>query len=112
VFNAQIEESGGAFVGSVQEPNLTRGGPSVLHAEIEGTRNGRTITFTKFYAEDAAFSFAIRYEGEADEALMRIDGRWTNPSWSGPFFMVRDDEGQAEEAAERAEVASSGSGQS
>lgn len=105
VFNAQIEESNGAFVGAIQEPNLTRAGPSVLRADIEGTRNGRTITFTKFYDEQAAFKLAIRYEGEADDALTRIDGRWINPSWSGPFFMVRDDEAEANETAERAEVA-------
>jgi hypothetical protein len=108
VFNAQIEETDGAFVGTIQEPNFTRPGPSVLRADIEGTRSGLTITFTKFYDAEAAFDFAIRYEGEADEALMRIDGMWINPDWTGPFFMVRDDEAQADEAVERAEVANEG----
>jgi hypothetical protein len=107
VFNAQIEESGGAFVGSTREPNTADPWlkARVLCADIEGVRSGLSITFTKFYDEDAALDFAIRYEGEADEALMRIDGIWINPEWSGPFFMVRDDEAQANEATERAEIA-------
>ena len=101
VFNAQIEERDGAFIGSVQEPNAHE--PelevSVLTADIEGTRNGLSIAFTKFYGAEAELDFAIRYEGEADEALTRIDGIWINPDWSGTFFMTRDDLGE-EEAVE------------
>lgn len=105
VFNAQIEESNGAFVGATQEPNTADPDldSSVLHADIEGVREGRTISFTKFYDEVASQGFAIRYEGEADEALTRIDGVWINPEWSGPFFMTRDDLGEEAEAEERAE---------
>lgn len=98
VFNAQIEERDGAFVGSLQEPNI--GEPelkvSVLTSEIEGTRSGLSITFTKFYGAEAELNFAIRYEGEADEGLTRIDGIWINPDWSGTFFMTRDDDGKEE----------------
>lgn len=110
VFSAQIEESSGAFVGTTQEPNLAdpQLDASVLRADIEGVREGRTITFTKFYDELASEGFAIRYEGEADEALTRIDGVWINPGWSGRFFMIRDDDGAA--AEQRAAVASTSSG--
>jgi hypothetical protein len=107
VFNAQIEESGGAFVGATQEPNdFLDTTDSVLHGEIDGVREGRSVTFTKFYNhghEGARHS--IRYEGAADENLMRVEGRWiVSSNWSGTFFMVRDDEGEAAEAEERAEA--------
>ena len=47
VFNAQIEEVGGAFVGATQEPNeFADPMLSVLTADIEGVREGRVVTFT------------------------------------------------------------------
>lgn len=76
----------------------------MLTAEIEGTRSGLKITFTKFYGAEAELDFAIRYEGEANEALTRIDGIWINPDWSGTFFMTRDDSGAEEAVEERAEI--------
>ena len=102
VFNAQIEERQGAFVGTIQQPNieLRRVKASLLSADIEGTRSGLSISFTKFYGPEAELDFAIRYEGEANEALTRIEGTWTNPGWYGTFFMTRDDDGE-EEAVER-----------
>jgi len=104
VFNAQIDEQNGAFVGTVQEPNI--GEPelavSVLTADIEGTRTGLKVTFTKFYGPEAELDFAIRYEGELNESMTRVDGIWINPDWSGTFFMTRDDLG--EEAAVEREV--------
>jgi hypothetical protein len=79
VFNAQIEEVGGAFVGSLQEPNtfLDSAG-SVLTAEIEGTRDGSRVSFTKFY-NHGGIDYAIRYDGSVDNALARINGKWTIP---------------------------------
>lgn len=105
VFNAQIEEVGGAFVGATQEPNEFLDAPtSVLLAEIEGVRAGSSVTFTKFYNHEG-IRHAIRYEGVVDGQLMRIEGRWTiPPSASGTFFMVRDDDGEAAEAEETAEA--------
>lgn len=105
VFNAQIEEVGGAFVGTTQEPNeFADPMLSVLTADIEGVREGRTVSFTKFYHHNG-IRHAIRYEGGADDALMRIEGRWTiRASGSGTFFMVRDDDGAAAEAEESAEA--------
>jgi hypothetical protein len=107
VFNVEIEEVGGAFTGALQEPNLLRPhlGP-VVTADIEGVRSGQSVAFTKFYDGSGGMSHAVRYEGNADAALMRIDGRWTIPgAWSGTFFMVRDDVGAEAEAAELAEKA-------
>ncbi|MGD9981615.1 MAG: hypothetical protein AB7H66_07850 [Hyphomonadaceae bacterium] len=105
VFNAQIEEVNGAFVGSTQEPNdFMPDAGAVLTADIEGVRDGGAVTFTKFYHHQG-IRHAIRYEGAADEALMRIEGKWiVPPGWSGTFFMVRDDDGEAVEAEESADV--------
>ncbi|MGH6949821.1 MAG: hypothetical protein ACREH4_03055 [Vitreimonas sp.] len=104
VFNAQIEESIGAFIGSVQEPNDFASGGAVLHASIEGSREGASVTFTKFY-DHADIRHSIRYEGAVDGTLMRIEGRWTvHIGWSGTFFMIRDDDGEAVEAEAAAEI--------
>ena len=105
VFNAQIEEVGGAFTGSLQEPNVHRLGPGgVVTSDIEGVRAGNAVAFTKFYDGSGGMSHAIRYEGTANAALTRIDGVWAIPrDISGTFFMVRDDDGAEAEAEERAE---------
>jgi hypothetical protein len=105
VFNAQIEEVGGAFTGAIQEPNLfLASSDTVLRADIEGVRNAREVSFTKFY-DHSDIAHAVRYEGLADEALARIEGRWIIRSdWSGAFFMTRDDLGEAAEAEAAAEA--------
>ena len=106
VFNAQIEETGGVFVGATQEPNtFSPSLASVLIAEIEGVRTGSDVTFRKVY-NDAGIKHAIRYEGSVDTYLTRIDGTWTIPGeWSGTFFMTRDDNGVANDVEESAEAA-------
>jgi hypothetical protein len=105
VFNAQIDEVGGAFVGTTHEPNeFADPMLSVLTADIEGVREGRYVTFTKFY-HHGGIRHAIRYEGHVDDALMRIEGHWIIPgSGTGTFFMVRDDDGAEAEAEESAEI--------
>lgn len=105
VFNAHIEEADGAFVGNIEEPNLTHPWMAAVNtAEIEGIRIGAAVTFTKFY-QKGAYEHAVRYEGQADATLMRIDGAWIIPGvWSGTFFMVRDDDGATAEAEEAAEI--------
>jgi hypothetical protein len=105
VFNARIQEDGGAFIGTIQEPNdFVQSAGSVLNATIDGGRTGSAVTFTKFY-DHADVRHSIRYDGSVDDALMRIEGRWVvHPGWSGTFFMVREDDGEATEAAEAAEI--------
>ncbi len=107
VFNAQIDEqAGGGFTGSVQEPNLLR--PhlgSVIDAEIEGARAGSALTFIKFYSGNGGLGHTVTYDGTVDGAFQRIDGRWSIPgSWSGTFFMSRDDLGEEEAVEREAEV--------
>ena len=105
VFNAQIEEDAGTFVGTTQEPNLFRPGEgAVLTADIEGVRTGNAVSFTKFY-DNQGIRHAIRYEGSVDAAFMRVEGTWTIPGvWSGTFLMARDDEGEAAEVEASVEV--------
>lgn len=106
VFNVQIEDVGGAFTGSLQEPNILQRGPGgVVTADIDGVRTGQNVAFTKFYDGSGGMHHAVRYEGTADANLTRIDGTWRIPGdWSGTFFMVRDDFGAAANAEERAEA--------
>jgi hypothetical protein len=104
VFNAQIDEVGGAFVGSIEEPNVSFATPdAVLTAQIEGVRDGISVVFTKFY-DHAGIRHAVRYEGAVDANLARIEGKWIiHGAWSGAFFMTRDDEGDAARAERTAE---------
>ncbi|MFO1017200.1 MAG: hypothetical protein U1E03_06355 [Hyphomonadaceae bacterium] len=94
VFNARIEEVGGAFTGSMQEPNIFRHQPGpIVSAEIEGIRAGAIVTFIKFYDGSVGMDHAVRYDGQVNDALTRIAGTWTIPGvWSGTFFMTRDDD--------------------
>lgn len=104
VFNAQIDEVAGAFVGAIQEPNeFVPDNSSVLTAEIEGMRSASAVTFTKFYNHDA-IRHAVRYEGSVDAKLTRVEGRWIIDQDGGSFFMTRDDTGAAEEAEQEAEA--------
>lgn len=112
VFNVRIEEHGGAFTGDMQEPNLMHPGASaVASADIEGTRTGSSVTFTKFYNGSGGMNHAVRYDGEVNDALNRVQGTWTIPQvWSGTFFMEREDDFEEAEAEERAEVRESDEG--
>jgi hypothetical protein len=102
VFNAQIEENiAGAFVGSVQEPNIIRPHLSaIIDATLEGAREGSALNFIKYYNGNGGMGHLVTYDGVVDANFQRIDGKWSVPgSWSGTFFMERDDLGE-EEAVE------------
>ena len=105
VFNATIDEVGGAFTGTTVEPNAMKRGPGrVVTADIEGTRQGRAVTFIKLMDGSGGMRHAVRYEGQCDDALTRVEGNWHIPGqWSGTFRMSRDDAG-AEEEVRRAET--------
>ena len=106
VFNAVIEEIGGAFAGRTQELNiLRRGGAKIVTAEIEGKRSGLDIAFTKFMDGSGGMRHAIRYVGTANDALTHIEGKWSIPrAWSGTFFMDRDDPGESVSAEQTEQV--------
>ena len=76
----------------------------VATADLDGVRTHLTVTFTKFYDGSGGMHHAVRYNGTANEALTRIDGRWTIPGdGSGTFFMTRDDAGEEAATEERVE---------
>lgn len=101
VFNAQIEENdAGAFTGSIQEANILRPhlGPVVTSA-MQGAREGAALTYMKIYSGDGGMGHMVAYDGSVDDSFQRIEGVWNLPgSWSGTFWMVRDDLGEAAEA--------------
>lgn len=105
-FNATIEDTAGALSGSIDEPN-TFGDPSAdrLFATLRGNRDGLSVSFIKRYDGTGGAAHTVGYEGAVDADFTRIDGNWTLPDWSGPFFMQRAEAG-AEAAAERAASAS------
>ena len=106
VFNAQIEEVGGAFTGALSEPNLLLPdfGP-VSTSDIEGVRTGALVTFIKFYDGSGGMGHAVSYEGRVNANLTHIEGVWSIPgNWSGAFFMTRDDDGEAAEAEEQTTI--------
>lgn len=104
VFEATIEESGGAFSGSTLEPNILRPwlGAGPVTALIEGTRTGSDLNFVKFMDGSGGMDHAIRYSGAVNADFTRIEGAWSIAGdWSGTFFMERSDLG-AEEAVAQA----------
>jgi hypothetical protein len=107
VFNAQIAEADNVFTGAIQEPSLrARHHQPVATSDIEGSRVGRDVVFTKTYDGSAGMAHAVHYDGIANDALTRIEGRWKlDGGLSGTFFMARDDDGETAAAEERAEAA-------
>ncbi len=105
VFNAVLQDSGGVFTGSTQEPDWRKIGGGVITATIDGVREGRAVSFTKHMDGSGGLRHFILYEGAANAQLTRIEGKWTIPGqWSGSFFMTRDDADAEEARAERAEA--------
>lgn len=86
VFEARIVEHANSDVtGPIRELDTTYG---VLDADIQGARDGATLTFLKIY--DERF-YVVTYDGKIDEALERVEGSWDIPDvLSGTLFMTRD----------------------
>lgn len=91
-FAAHLDDDDGALRGEIIEPNtITAGGPDELIAALAGSRLKRDVEFTKSYSD--VDQPALRYEGQLNAALTRIDGTWHFPSepWvHGTFMMVRE----------------------
>ena len=99
-FNALLNEADGALTGSTDEPNTFAPGEAAsLFANLSGSRAGAKVSFVKTYDGTGGQTHSIAYEGEVNEAMTRIDGRWRGGWLSGPFFMERAV--AAEEAEER-----------
>ncbi len=90
-FEADIADLGGSIVGTVHEPNLYSNPPGALiAAAIDGHRDGRSVTFSKFYDASEGYDDMVVYTGTLNDEATEISGRWTIPGvWSGTFLMIR-----------------------
>ena len=91
-FTATLRDVAGAIVGETSEPETLPGGRgSVLHALLEGSREGASVRVTKTYDEPGyARRNPVLYTGTVNGEGTEINGRWEIPgNWSGTFIMVR-----------------------
>jgi hypothetical protein len=89
-FVATLIDSGGALTGSTHEPHHFRSARTVS-AMLEGSRDGRTVSFVKTY-QDAGLMYAarVKYQGTLSSDATEIEGRWTIwKIYSGKFMMIR-----------------------
>lgn len=94
MFSAWIDDAGGVLSGTTLEPNTF--GPTAaaeLEAHISGTRNGRSVQFSKIYAPSTGIvQAALNYEGTANDAFTEVLGQWSAsdfPSFNGRFRLSR-----------------------
>ncbi len=92
-FSVDLVEEASVLAGRVEEPNsFYLGGPDMLQARLHGERDDTTITFSKTYEVDGLIFRLVQYQGYADAALSRVEGRWwiLGPGGSsGRFEMMR-----------------------
>ena len=102
-FEAELRETAGRLAGLTSEPHLDGGG-TILHATLEGSRQGIQVRFRKTYDDFGEGYASVLYEGLVDPSGEEIAGEWTVPGvWSGTFLMIRAS-GRSEAAeAKRAE---------
>ena len=100
-FEAVLRDAGGLLSGLITETGDTEDcAGQVLHAVIEGHRQGASVHFEKRYDYLPRAHYVIHYEGALHADADEIEGRWRIPgSWSGTFLMIRGS--RAEEAAVR-----------
>ena len=99
-FAATLRDAHGLLAGEISEPSQERGDRgAILHALLEGSREGSTVRFVKTYDDPSRAHYAIFYSGTVNGEGTEITGRWDIPGvWSGSFIMVRQvsDEERAE----------------
>lgn len=91
-FTAILRDVAGMIVGETSEPATLPGERgSVLHALLEGAREGSSLRFAKTYDEPGyARRNAVLYTGTINGNGTEITGRWEiSGNWSGTFIMVR-----------------------
>ena len=89
-FVATLIDSGGSFTGSIHEPCSYRSERTIF-AMLEGSRDGRTVSFLKRY-QNAGPNYAatVKYRGTLSADATQIEGRWTIwKIFSGKFVMIR-----------------------
>ena len=103
-FEAVLREVDGQVTGTSTEVGDTpRSRGRILHAVLDGQRDGASVRFLKMY-EDADEEYdVVRYSGSLDAGGDEISGRWEiGGIWSGTFLMVRK-RGAAEQVERKVE---------
>jgi hypothetical protein len=101
-FIAVLEEQGGAFDGSISEPDDKRG-TGTRHADVSGRRSGNRLAFVKQYDGSGGFTHAVRYAGRVNDEGTEVSGAWAAGWLTGRFVMERE-KFSAEELEDTAEV--------
>jgi hypothetical protein len=99
-FIAVLEDQGGAFDGSISEPD-DRGGSGIRQAVVEGERTGATLHFVKQYT--GRWTHAVHYSGRIDAEGTVITGTWVVDWVRGTFTMQRE-KFDAEELEDEEEI--------
>lgn len=87
-FLAIINETSGAFSGTVIEPHEFVEG--TISATIHGHRQDRKVAFSKDYeTEDEDYQATVQYAGTLSEDGDMISGEWSIDHWTGTFEMTR-----------------------
>ncbi|HEX8300181.1 hypothetical protein [Sphingomonas sp.] len=106
-FIAMIEESAGAFTGTITEPD-DEGHGGIRRASIAGRRTGQALFFVKQYS--GRWKHAVRYSGRIDGQGKQVDGSWSVDWLVGNFSMEREQFSTEELEAEEEEMLLAGDG--
>ena len=90
-FEATLRDAAGMLSGLTTEMGDTEDcAGQILHAVIEGGRDGSLVHFEKRYDYLPRAGYVIHYVGVLQAGGDEIEGGWSIPGiWSGTFLMVR-----------------------
>ncbi|MBX3594569.1 hypothetical protein [Sphingomonas sp.] len=88
-FIAHLEDEGGAFVGTITEPDTT-GAADIRRAFIDGSRSGASLRFTKQYDPAGPLAHAVAYSGTVTDDGTEVTGEWRFSGYHGSFVMCRE----------------------
>lgn len=88
-FIAMLDESGGRISGTTSEPD-DLGEVDLIHAYVNGARDGTSVRFVKQYDGAAHSAHAVDYSGAIDADGAEISGKWRFATYAGQFVMRRE----------------------
>ena len=105
-FRATLADSGGRLGGTIEEIDAVVMVGRHLTSAVDGTRDGRAVRFTKFYAPASEEYDVVEYRGTVNADGDEITGHWqVHGAWGGSFIMTRPQatpaQAEQSDAAER-----------
>ncbi|GAA0458496.1 MULTISPECIES: hypothetical protein [Sphingomonas] len=105
-FRATLTDTGGRLGGTIEEIDAVILVGRHLTSALDGTRDGRAVRFTKFYAPVSEDYDVVEYRGTVNAEGDEITGHWqVHGAWGGSFIMTRPQAAPAQaeqsDAAER-----------